>query len=241
MVAGIVERLRDEADVSVVGTAARVDELNPLVRRLRPEVVLSELDLLDGSLLDALPGLLELGFGTRVLVLTAADDPETVVRSLEAGASGVVSKQIDANMLAHYVRKVAAGETAIDHGASGAITQRLRARVPVLGLSRRELEVLERVANGETNRAIASALFVSPSTVKTHFDRIYEKLGVHDRAGALALARESGLLGKWRRLSPGSGGRVIGRNSYALTTRRGPDCAQQLTTTVCRDPRGRVV
>ena len=196
MVAGIVERLRDEADVSVLGTAARVEELDRLVRRLRPEVVLSELDLLDGSLLDALPGLLEGSSGTRVLVLTSAEDAATVVRSVEAGASGVVSKQIDAAMLAHYVRKVASGETVLDHCASGAITERLRARVPGPVLSPRELEVLQRVANGETNRAIAAALFVSPSTVKTHFDRIYEKLGVRDRAAALALARQSGFLGK---------------------------------------------
>ncbi|HZQ33314.1 MAG TPA: response regulator transcription factor, partial [Mycobacterium sp.] len=139
--------------------------------------------------------------GTRVLILTTYDLDEYVYAALHAGASGFLLKDAGAEELLHAIRVVAAGEALL----SPSITRRLIAdyarRPPpseqpaaLAELTPRELEVLRFVARGLSNTDIACQLVLGEATIKTHVARIFQKLNLHDRAQAVVLAYESGLI-----------------------------------------------
>lgn len=128
-------------------------------------------------------------------------DERSVLRLLRAGARGCVIRPDDPLRLLEAIVTVASGEVALDHHVAvraAALSARLidldRSPADLLGLSRRELEVLERLDGGSTARMIGSELYVSHETVRSHLKRIYRKLGVHDRAAAVERARLDGLL-----------------------------------------------
>jgi DNA-binding NarL/FixJ family response regulator len=173
-----------------------------MARRLRPDVVLMDIRMpgLDGieatRRIVADPNLAE----TKVVMLTTFDSDELIYESLRAGASGFLLKDIEPEDLRKAVRIVAAGEALL----APAVTRRLlesftRSMSPermdlVEGLTEREREVLTLVGKGRSNDQIAEELFLSPTTVKTHVNRTMTKLGVHDRAGLVVVAYESGLV-----------------------------------------------
>jgi DNA-binding NarL/FixJ family response regulator len=137
----------------------------------------------------------------RILILTTFDLDEYVHEALRAGASGFLLKDAGANELLHAIRAIASGDALL----SPAITRKLiedfarrpppRAQPAALSeLTSRELEVLELIAHGSSNADIASELVVSDATVKTHVARIFSKLDLHDRAQAVVLAYETGLV-----------------------------------------------
>src|SRR5690606_27330848 len=132
-----------------------------------------------------------LGCPARVVVLTTYDTDADILPAIEAGATGYLLKDAPREDLVRAVEAAARGEAVL----SPAVAARLlhRVRTPDEPLSRRELEVLELVANGATNREAAARLFISEATVKTHLLHIYEKLGVNDRAAAVAAAYRRGL------------------------------------------------
>jgi DNA-binding NarL/FixJ family response regulator len=146
--------------------------------------------------MDGLAAITELarrGVPARVLVLTTYDTDSYVLPAIEAGATGYMLKDAPRAELLHAVRSAAHGQAVL----SPAVTARLmsRVRTPSTGpLSQRELEVLELVAGGGTNREAAARLFITEATVKTHLLNIYAKLGVSDRAAAVAEAFNRGLL-----------------------------------------------
>ena len=164
------------------------------MREHTPDVVVADVTMTDGSVLDALAGLARAAPATRVLLLSATDDPAAVTTALERGAAGFLSKETDADTLAVHVRDVAAGKTVLDARSAAAVATRLRDPAPVEALSAREIEVLRLVAEGKSNPEIGQALFVAASTVKTHLDRVYGKLGVNDRAAAVARAKDLKIL-----------------------------------------------
>ena len=143
--------------------------------------------------LTAITELARRGVPVRVLVLTTYDTDSYVLPAIEAGATGYMLKDAPRAELLHAVRSAAHGQAVL----SPAVTARLmsRVRTPSTGpLSQRELEVLELVASGKTNREAAARLFITEATVKTHLLNIYAKLGVGDRAAAVAEAFNRGLL-----------------------------------------------
>jgi len=146
--------------------------------------------------MDGLTAITELarrGVPARVLVLTTYDTDSYVLPAIEAGATGYMLKDAPRTELIHAVRAAAQGQAVL----SPAVTARLMSRVRTPGtgpLSQRELEVLELVAAGNTNREAAACLFITEATVKTHLLNIYTKLGVGDRAAAVAEAFNRGLL-----------------------------------------------
>ena len=180
-------------EFEVAGEAGNGAEAVTRARALRPDVVLMDLRMPDVDGVTAIKRLSELGLDTRVLVLTTYDTDSHVLPAIEAGATGYLLKDAPRDELLRAVRAAAQGQAAL----SPSVATRLMSRVRAPGaepLSQRELEVLSLVAAGTTNREAAARLFISEATVKTHLLHIYAKLGVGDRAAAVAEAFNRGLL-----------------------------------------------
>ncbi|RAS59784.1 LuxR family two component transcriptional regulator [Lentzea atacamensis] len=179
------------ADFEVVGEAASGDEAVAVVTAVSPDVVLMDLRMPGSDGLSAIERLRD--HPCRVLVLTTYDTDRDVLPAIKAGATGYLLKDTPRDDLQRAIRATYAGEAVL----SPAVATRLlgQVREPASEpLSARELEVLALVARGSTNRAVAAALFISEATVKTHLLHVYAKLGVSDRAAAVAVAYERGLL-----------------------------------------------
>ncbi|MEV6716172.1 response regulator transcription factor [Lentzea sp. NPDC051208] len=178
-------------DFEVVGEAASGDEAVAVVTAVSPDVVLMDLRMPGSDGVSAIERLRD--HPCRVLVLTTYDTDRDVLPAIKAGATGYLLKDTPRDELQRAIRAAHAGEAVL----SPAVATRLlgQVREPALEpLSARELDVLALVAKGSTNRAVAAALFISEATVKTHLLHVYAKLGVSDRAAAVAVAYERGLL-----------------------------------------------
>jgi DNA-binding NarL/FixJ family response regulator len=200
--AGLVQLLRRTDDIEVVGEAADGQEAVSMARQFRPDVVLMDIRMPEMDGIEATrrivsdPRLSD----TRVVMLTTFDADELVFESLRIGASGFLLKDIEPDELRRALRVVAAGEALL----APTVTRRLletfadtlvAGRTAMLDdLTDREKEVLARVAAGKSNHEIGDELYLSPATVKTHVNRAMTKLGVHDRAGLVIAAYESGLV-----------------------------------------------
>jgi DNA-binding NarL/FixJ family response regulator len=164
-----------------------------VAERTDPDVVLLDLRMpvLDG--VGAIRKLRAAGVAARILVVTTYDTDADVLPAIEAGATGYVLKDAPRDELLRAVRAAARGEAVLAPAVVDVLMSRVRgpAQEP---LTPREVEVLRLVARGTSNRDAAAALFVSEATVKTHLLHIYAKLGVNDRAAAVALAVERGLV-----------------------------------------------
>ncbi|WP_040797564.1 response regulator [Nocardia higoensis] len=196
--------LAAQSDISVVGDAPDGKVAVAETKRLRPDVVLMDVRMPEMNGLDAARAILSAGGDppTRVLMLTTFDIDDYVYEALSLGASGFLLKDAPADELVRAVRVVAAGQALL----APTVTRRLIAEVtrrragtrrttPELGsLTPREREVLELVARGMSNGEIAEALFVAEQTVKTHVSKVFSKLQLRDRAQAVVLAYESGLV-----------------------------------------------
>ena len=183
----------DDPDFQVVGEAANGAEAVARVERLGADVVLMDLRMPEMGGVDAITRLRRTAPGVRVLVLTTYDTDSDVLPAIEAGATGYLLKDAPREELIRAVRAAFAGEAVL----SPAVARRLMGQIrkpPPEALSQRELEVLALIADGATNRQAAAKLFVSEATVKTHLLHIYEKLGVRDRAAAVAEAYRRRLL-----------------------------------------------
>ncbi len=177
----------------VLGEAADGAEAVRLAQALRPDVILMDLRMPGMDGLTAITELARRGIAARVLVLTTYDTDSYVLPAIEAGATGYLLKDAPRAELLRAVRAAAHGQAVL----SPSVATRLMSRVRTRGaepLSHRELEVLELVAAGTTNREAAARLFISEATVKSHLLNIYAKLGVGDRAAAVAEAFNRGLL-----------------------------------------------
>jgi DNA-binding NarL/FixJ family response regulator len=130
--------------------------------------------------------------GPRVLVLTMFDTDADISRAIEAGATGYLLKAERPEELFAAIRQAASGRTALSAPVADRVLAQMRSPRPAL--SERERDILEQLARGLGNREIARTLFISEATVKTHLGRIYAKLGVDTRAGAVAVAKEQRLL-----------------------------------------------
>ncbi|MFF0368228.1 response regulator [Micromonospora sp. NPDC005087] len=177
----------------VVGEAADGAEALALVAALHPDVVLMDLRMPGMDGVTAIGRLARSGSTARLLVLTTYDTDADVLPAIEAGATGYLLKDAPRDDLVRAVRAAARGESVLAPSVAGRLIGRLRAPAEE-PLSQRELEVLTLVARGASNREAAARLFISEATVKTHLLHMYAKLGVNDRAAAVATAYDRGLL-----------------------------------------------
>ncbi|MFE6964200.1 response regulator [Agromyces sp. NPDC057679] len=180
----------------VVGEANDGAEAVEAARGLDPDVVLMDLRMPRVDGVTAIRRLAEHGVRARVLVLTTFDSDTEVLPAIEAGATGYLLKDAPADELLRAVESAARGEAVLAPSVAQKLMGRVRepAPAPAAVLSERELEVLRLIASGSTNRESAAELFISEATVKTHVLHIFEKLGVNDRAAAVAVGYRRGLL-----------------------------------------------
>jgi DNA-binding NarL/FixJ family response regulator len=202
--AGLRALLESDDDIRVVGEAASGMEAIERTRAARPDVVLMDIRMpgLDG--LEATRRIVadERLAGVRVVVLTTFDLDEYVYEALRVGAAGFLAKDVEPAELRHAVRVVARGDALLSPGVTRRLIAEFAARPPsqpaaasrLQVLTDREREVLALVGEGMANDDIASRLFMSPATVKTHVSRIMSKLAAHDRAQLVVLAYETGLV-----------------------------------------------
>ncbi|WP_067658528.1 response regulator [Nocardia harenae] len=196
--------LAAQPDISVVGDAADGRAAVAEAARLRPDVVLMDVRMPEMNGLDAARAILAAGFDppVRVLMLTTFDIDDYVYEALGIGASGFLLKDAPAEELVRAVRVVAEGQAllapTVTRRLIADVTRRRAGRVQpaphLKQLTPREREVLELVARGMSNTEIAESLFVAEQTVKTHVSKIFSKLNLRDRAQAVVLAYESGLV-----------------------------------------------
>jgi two-component system, NarL family, response regulator DevR len=192
---GVRALLRSCNDVEVVGDAGSVAEAIEQARALRPDVVLMDAQLPDGSGIDACREILSDNAAIRVLFFSALDDGHTIFSAMLAGAHGHVSKDLDLDVLVAGVRKVAGGETVFDEKLRTKIAEvigyRSRAkRAPaanVEDLSPQEERVMALVVEGRTNKEIGARLTLSDKTVKNYLHNAFQKLGVGRRAEAVSV------------------------------------------------------
>lgn len=187
-----------DPEFEVVGQAADGAEAVRLAMSLEPDVVLMDLRMPGMDGVTAIAELARVGSTARILVLTTYDSDTYVLPAIEAGATGYLLKDAPRDELLRAVRAAANREAVLSPSVAARLMNRVKA--PAHGLlSARELEVLTCVAAGATNREAAARLLISEATVKTHLLNVYGKLGVSDRAAAVAEAFNRGLLTPNRR------------------------------------------
>ena len=178
----------------VLGEAGNGHEALAVARAVQPDVVLMDLRMPGMDGVTTIRTLKEQGFTARVLVLTTYDTDSDVLPAIRAGATGYLLKDTPREELFRAVSAAHRGESVLSPSVAGRLLGELREPAQET-LSQRELEVLTLISRGSSNRETAAKLFISEATVKTHLLHLYAKLGVRDRAAAVAAAFERGLLG----------------------------------------------
>ena len=186
--------LSSEADIEVVGVAGSVEQARALARD-RMDVVLMDYRLPDGTGADATRIIKGRWPTARVVMLTAVQDDETVLESIQAGADGYLTKDRAVEDVVGTVRAARAGETLLPRSVIIGIAQRVAAarervpdRPPIESLTPRELEVLHALADGLPSPEICERLFISKNTLRTHVQNIMNKLGAHSKLEAVTVA-----------------------------------------------------
>jgi DNA-binding NarL/FixJ family response regulator len=182
-----------EPDLEVVGEAGNGLEVLALVPRVRPDVALVDLRMPELDGVATIRALRERHPEVRVLVLTTFDTERDVVSAVEAGATGYLLKDAPRAELFRAIRSAARGESVLAPEVATRLVGQLR-EPSAQPLTQRELQVLELVARGATNREVAARLHVSEATVKTHLVHTFAKLGVGDRTAAVTAALERRLI-----------------------------------------------
>jgi two-component system nitrate/nitrite response regulator NarL len=193
---GLTRSIRERPDLELAGEAASGSEALDGIREVRPDVAILDVRMpgLEGT--EVLNAIQRDALGTRVVFLSATVESDVVYRAIAMGAGAYLSKESDRTEIFEAVARVARGETYVPSDLHSGLAAQIRLREkesrPVL--TPREREILLLTADGHSAPAIASQLHLSPATVKTHLQSLYEKLGVSDRAAAVATAMRQGLL-----------------------------------------------
>ncbi len=193
---GLSAMLSAERDIVVTGVARSVAEVVAMVNTHRPDVLLIAYELPDGDGAATTRVLKQAHPQLQVVMLTSYSQQDVLVHAIEAGCSGYLTKHCGAHTVATAIRQAAAGQL---HFTNASLPRLLPQLGPVnrgvgARLTNRELEVLELLADGASGRAIAERLFLSSNTVRNHVQSILNKLGVHSRLEAVAIAGREGII-----------------------------------------------
>ena len=186
--AGLAAILNSQPDLEVVAEAGSGREV--MGAREAADVYVLDLRMPDGDGIQTIKDLIARDPAAKVMVLTTYDNEEDIFRALEAGARGYLLKDTTREEIIAAVRQIHGGERYLPQ----AVAARLADRLIRPSLTPRELDVLRLVSRGRTNKEMASAMFISEETVKTHMKSLFQKLGVHDRAEAVSVSLQRGLI-----------------------------------------------
>ena len=197
MVRQSMRRSMEDAGFDVVGEAPDGQEAVRLAEELRPDVILMDVSMpvLDG--VEATRQVRAAGTGTQVVILTMHADADVVRRALQAGAVGYLTKDCSIDEVVEAVRLAASGDGAVSPGLAAALLREAQSTSPAendLGVSAREIEVLQLIAEGAAPPEVAERLFISVKTVKNHLSSIYEKLDARDRTQAVLKGLRIGII-----------------------------------------------
>lgn len=187
---GLVALLQTVPDMRVVVQASDGAQAIEAFRQHRPDVVLMDLRMQGMNGVEAITRIRSEFPDARIVVLTTFDGDEDIYRALQAGARGYLLKGMDSEELLAAIRAVHAGKSRIP----GPVAERLAERMSAQALTERETDVLKLIVSGNSNKEIASALFISEATVKTHVNNLLSKLGVSDRTQATTTALQRGIV-----------------------------------------------
>jgi two-component system nitrate/nitrite response regulator NarL len=193
---GLAETISRRVDLELVAEAESGSDALELIQKLSPDVAVIDMKMPGLGGMEVARAVLEAELPTRVLFLSGYVESATVYEAVQAGARGYISKDHDAEMICEAIAAVAGGQMVLAPEIQEAIAEEIRRRTEDAprSLSRREREILAITAEGKSAAEVADRLYLSPATVKTHLQRIYQKLGVSDRAAAVAEALRRGLL-----------------------------------------------
>jgi DNA-binding NarL/FixJ family response regulator len=187
---GLVALLATVPEMQVVAEASDGAEAVALYRQHQPDVTLMDLRMTAMNGVEATRAIRAEFPNARIIVLTTFDGDEDIYRALQAGARGYLLKGMDTEELLGAIRTVHSGKSRIP----GPVAERLAERMNAPALTERETEVLRLIVGGNSNKEIASALFISEATVKTHINSLLSKLGVSDRTQAATTALQRGIV-----------------------------------------------
>lgn len=193
---------RKEGEYAVTGTATSLREGCSLIRRLKADVLLLEIDLPDGDGFEIVHLLKEHSPKTRVVILTRSPDESALMRAVEAGVSGFLSKNCSLSEMMSTIHKAAQGEISMPTSLLVGLLKRISRQRSVIEknaqlwerLTPRESEVLAFLARGKSGELIAEEMNIAPLTVRTHIRNIMSKLGVHSRLEAVSFALTNGII-----------------------------------------------
>jgi DNA-binding NarL/FixJ family response regulator len=195
---GIADLLTDSGDIEIVGESGSAQEATRRIPALRPDVAILDGRLPDGSGIDVCRDIRAVDPTIKGLILTSYEDDEALFAAIMAGAAGYVLKQIRGTDLVDAVHRVAAGQSLLDPAVTQRVLERIRHGVEepreLRSLTDQERRILEYVAQGLTNREIATQMFLAEKTVKNYVSSLLAKLGLERRTQAAVLATK--LLGE---------------------------------------------
>jgi len=192
---GVARTLADEPDIDVVGECSSAEEANQLTDRLEPDIVLLDIDI-PGSGMSVIRHVVS-HLNTRIIILTASEDEDHVVTALKSGAHGYALKGVSARELADIIRAVRSGRGYVPpelaahllSGMVGTLPKSSPQTTPLDDLTEREMQILDLVAAGASNKEIASKLNLAEKTVKSYMTSIMQKLQVRNRVEAALMMR----------------------------------------------------
>ena len=201
---GVKELISMESDFDVIATATNANIAINLVKKYQPDVVLMDINMPEKDGLTAISEIERLGFGTKIIALTGYDDPDLIFRAMKIGAKGYILKTMASAQLIYAIEEVLQGKIYLPSGLSSRFFEyfqktfkeeanNAQAQENLLQyLTQREEEVLELLTQGVTYKGVASQLFISETTVKTHVNNIFQKLQVNDRTHSVLYALNNG-------------------------------------------------
>lgn len=197
---GLASIIRAEPDMEIAGLAGTVRDAVEMAGRIKPDIILMDFTLPDGTGAEATRLILGAHSICNIIFLTMTDEDENLFAAIRSGAKGYLLKDMHPSKLISAIRSVYKGESALSRAMTLRVmkelshTKKADSAQASPTLTRRELDVLQSIATGKTNQEIGKELFLSENTVKYHVHSILEKLRLKDRREAVAFARERGLV-----------------------------------------------
>lgn len=193
----IVARLSIDEDIQIVGEASDGEECIRLFQETKPDVTLLDVAMPGVSGIDATKAIRDEDPDAKIIILSASSDRASISSALSAGAIGYLIKSVDGSQLNAYIHQASEGKAVFDAGSAMKVIEGLqprRAAVSIPSLSTREVEVLSSLAEGNTYQEIAELMNISLSSVRTYVKRLFDKLGVSDRAAAVRQGMRAGII-----------------------------------------------